>query len=78
MKFLSEIEIDDEHLQVLLDYSNGHDLDDEYFNLTDKQEIEREMLWVLGLLEGGFYQHYPLFPSQLGNFILDQYLKKRL
>lgn len=76
MKFNSEIEIDDEHLKVLLDYHNGYDLDDEYFNLTDKQEIEREMNWDEGLIEGGFYQPYPLSPTPLGRFILDQYLKR--
>lgn len=52
MVFTSEIEIDDEHLIVLLDYDNGYDLDDEYFNLADKQEIEREMTGEFGLLEG--------------------------
>ena len=76
MKFLSEIEIDDEHLKVLLDYQNGYSLDDEYFNLTDKQEIEEEMSWKTGLLDGGFYQHYPLTPTILGQFILEQYNKR--
>jgi hypothetical protein len=73
MKFLSQIEIADDHLQVLIDYQNGYYLDDEYFNLHDKQELEREMSWELGLLEGGFYQHYPLSPTPLGQFILEQY-----
>ena len=76
MKFISEIEIDDEHLNVLLDYDNGYDLNDEYFNLTDKQEIEKEMSWEMGLLEGGFYQRYPLTPTELGRFILKQYKKR--
>ena len=77
MKFTSEIEIDDEHLKVLLDYHSGYELNDEYFNLTDKQEIEREMCYDVGLLEGGFYQHYPLEPTGLGRFILSQYLKNQ-
>jgi hypothetical protein len=77
MKFISEIEIDDEHLNVLLDYASGYDLNDEYFNLTDKQEIEKEMLWEKGLLESGFYQHYPLTPTILGGFILEQYKKRK-
>jgi hypothetical protein len=76
MKFTSEIEIDEQHLKVLLDYQNRYDLDDEYFNLTDKQDIEKEMYWDLGLLEGGFYQHYPLSPAPLGRFILEQYNKR--
>lgn len=76
MKFISEIEIEDEHLEVLLDYQNGYDLDDEYFNLNNKQDIEKEMYWDLGLLESGFYQHYPLTPTPLGRFILSQYNKK--
>ena len=66
MKFTSEIEIDDEYLKVLLDDRNGYELNDEYFNLTDKQDIEYEMLYNEGLLEGGFYQHYPLSPTPLG------------
>lgn len=74
MKFTSVIEIDDEHLQVLLDYHNGYELSDEYFNLTDKQDIEHQMCWEIGLLDSGFYQHYPLQPSELGRFILKQYL----
>jgi hypothetical protein len=45
-------------------------------NLTDKQNIEKEMYWDLGLLEGGFYQHYPLSPTPLGRFILEQYNKR--
>ncbi len=76
MKFTTEIEIDDEHLKVLLDHDNGYDLNDEYFNLTGKQDIEWEMLYDLGLLEGGFYQHYPLSPSSVGRFILKQYKLK--
>ena len=76
MKFISEIEIDNEHLNVLLDYHKGYELNDEYFNLTDKQEVEREMCYDVGLLEGGFYQQYPLEPTGLGRFILSQYLKK--
>jgi|LakMenEpi03Aug12_release.lakeMendotaPanAssembly.Ray.scaffolds.fasta_scaffold3227230_1 hypothetical protein len=72
MIFKTEIEIDDAYLAVLLDYHNNYDLDDEYFNLTDKQEIEREMINE-GLIDGGFYQHYPLSPTPLGRFILDQY-----
>ena len=76
MKFISEIEIDDEHLKVLLDYHNGYNLDDEYFNLTDKQDIEKEMMWDMALITGGFYQHYPLSPTILGRFILEQYLKR--
>lgn len=76
MKFVSEIEIDDEHLKVLLDYDNGYDLNDEYFNLTNKQDIEQEMYWDLGLLEGGFYQHYPLSPTSMGRFILERYKNK--
>lgn len=76
MNFLSEIEIDDEHLKVLLDYQNRYDLDDEYFNLMDKQDIEKEMLYDEGLLEGGFYEHYPLSPTRLGHFILNQYNKR--
>ena len=75
MKFTSEIEIDDEYLKVLLDDRNGYELNDEYFNLTDKQDIEYEMLYNEGLLEGGFYQHYPLSPTTLGRFIINQYLK---
>ncbi len=77
MIFENKIEIDDEHLKVLLDYHNGYSLDDEYFNLTDKQDIEHEMYWKNNLLEGGFYEHYPLSPSVLGSFILDQYLKTK-
>ena len=73
MKFKSEIEIDDEHMQVLLDYMNNYELNDEYFNLTNKQEIEKEMCYEKGLLEGGFYQHYPLSPTPLEYFILEQY-----
>ena len=76
MKFVSEIEIDEEHLKVLLDYHNGYELNDEYFNLTDKQHIEEEMYWRKGLLEGGFYKHYPLSPTPLGSFILSLYNKK--
>ena len=75
MKFTSEIEIDDEYLKVLLDDRNGYELNDEYFNLTDKQDIEYEMLYNEGLLEGGFYQHYPLSTTPLGRFIINQYLK---
>lgn len=74
--FTSKIEIDEEHLKVLLDYHGGYDLNDEYFNLTDRQEIEKEMLWESGLLQSGFYHHYPLSPSQLGSFILEQYLNR--
>tara|TARA_R110000868_G_scaffold177798_3_gene416918 strand:+ start:783 stop:1022 length:240 start_codon:yes stop_codon:yes gene_type:complete len=77
MKFTTEIEINEEHLKVLLDYHNNYDLDDEYFNLTDKQDVEHEMCYELSLLEGGFYQHYPLSPSQLGRFILDKYLESK-
>lgn len=76
MKFTAEIEIDDEPLQVLLDYQKNYDLDDEYFNLHDRQELEREMVWELGLLEGGFYRHYPLTPTPVGQFILDLYNKR--
>jgi hypothetical protein len=76
MKFTCEIEIDDEHLNVLLDYSKGYDLDDEYFNLTDRQELEREMIWEKAFLKGGFYQHYPLTPTDMGQFILEQFKKK--
>lgn len=75
MVFKTEIEIDDEHLKVLLDYHNGYDLDDEYFNLLDRQDIEHEMCYEKGLLEGGFYQHYSLSPTDLGRLILDAYLK---
>lgn len=78
MKFKTEIEIDEEHMKVLIDYQNGYDLDDEYFNVADKQDIEKEMYWDLGLLEGGFYQHYPLSPTPLGRFILEQYKKRIL
>ena len=74
MKFISEIEIDDEYLKVLSDYFNGYELDDEYFNLTNSQEVEREMLYEKSLLEGGFYQHYPLEPTPLGKFIFQQYI----
>ena len=69
MKFISEIEIEQEYLDVLIDYyEKRYDLDDEYFNLTDKQEIEREMCYELELLEGGFYQNYPLSPTPLESF----------
>jgi hypothetical protein len=77
MKFLAEIEIADEHLKVLMDYHNHYDLDDEYFNLMDRQDIEEEMNYNLGLLEGGFYQHYPLSPTAIGSFILELYLKQK-
>ena len=77
MKFKAEIEIHHEHLKVLLDYHNGYSLDDEYFNLMDRQDIEEEMCYKEGLLESGFYQHYPLSPTPLGRFILDLYLKQR-
>jgi len=77
MKFTSEIEIKDEHLDVLLDYLfEKYDLDDEYFNLFDRQDTEHEMLNG-GLLQGGFYQHYPLYPTDLGNFILHCYRKSK-
>jgi hypothetical protein len=77
MKFISEIEIEQEYLDVLIDhYEKRYDLDDEYFNLTDKQEIEREMCYELGLLDGGFYQHYPLSPTALGSFIYELYKKR--
>jgi len=76
MKFVSEIEIDDEYLKVLMDYVNNYELDSEYFELTDKQDIEREM-YNLGFLEGGFYQHYPLSPTPLGKFIIQQFLKTK-
>lgn len=77
MKFKAEIEIKNEHLKVLLDYHNGYSLDDEYFNLMDRQDIEEEMAYNEGLLDGGFYQHYPLSPTPLGRFILDLYLKHK-
>jgi hypothetical protein len=77
MKFKAEIEIKNEHLKVLLDYHNQYWLDDEYFNLMDRQDIEEEMTYKEGLLEGGFYQHYPLSPTPLGSFILELYLKQR-
>jgi hypothetical protein len=78
MKFISEIEINDEHLNVLTDYFNGYDLDDEYFNLTNNlQEIESEMVYDKCLLEGGFYQHYPLQPTLLGRFIFELYKNKK-
>lgn len=77
MKFKAEIEIKNEHLKVLLDYHNGYSLDDEYFNLMDRQDIEEEMAYNEGLLDGGFYQHYPLSPTPLGRFILDLYLAQR-
>ena len=77
MKFKAEIEIHHEHLKVLLDYHNRYELDDEYFNLMDRQDIEEEMTYKEGLLEGGFYQHYPLSPTPLGSFILELYLKQR-
>lgn len=76
MKFISEIEIEEEYLKVLLDYHNGYTLDDEYFILTNGEDIENQMQWDEGLLEGGFYQHYPLSPTPLGRFILNQYLNK--
>mgnify|MGYP003490691209 CR=1 FL=1 len=79
MKFIAEIEIEQECLDVLIDhYERGYDLDDEYFNLTDKQEIEREMRDDLGLLDGGFYQHYPLTPTNLGSFIYKLYKERKL
>lgn len=77
MKLKAEIEIKNEHLKVLLDYHNGYELDDEYFNLMDRQDIEEEMHYNEGLLEGGFYQCYPLSPTPLGRFILDLYLAQR-
>lgn len=77
MKFKAEIEIHHEHLKVLFDYHNKYELNDEYFNLMNRQDIEEEMVWKLGLLEGGFYQHYPLQPTRLGSFILELYLKQR-
>jgi hypothetical protein len=72
-KFTSEIEIDQEHLKVLLDYQNGYTLDSEYFITMGKEQIEEEMCWKKGLLEGGFYKHYPLDPTSLGRFILELY-----
>ena len=75
MKFVSEIEIDEEHLKVLLDYHNRYDLDGDYFEFTNRQDIEMEMYNSCGLLEGGFYQHYPLSPTPLGSFILKKYLE---
>jgi hypothetical protein len=77
MKFKAEIEIKNEHLKVLLDYHNGYELNDEYFNLMDRQDIEHEMHYTEGLLDGGFYQCYPLSPTPLGQFILDLYIKQR-
>jgi hypothetical protein len=77
MKFTSEIEIDDEHLEVLLDYNKGYKLDSEYFVTTGREDIENEMSFGKGLLEGGFYQHYPLGPTSLGHFILNLYKNKK-
>lgn len=74
MRFQCEIEIDDEHLQVLVDYHNGYSLDSEYFEMTGRQDVENEMYMYL---EGGFYQHYPLSPTPLGQFVLDKYLKNK-
>lgn len=75
MKFTAEIEIKDEYLEVLMDYQKGYTLDDEYFNLHDRQDIEREMTYDEGLLDGGFYCHYPLYPTGQGQLILDLYIK---
>jgi hypothetical protein len=58
--------VDDEHLNVLLDNDNGYDLNDEYFNLTDKQEIEKKNVMGEGFIGGGVYQHYPLTPTESG------------
>jgi len=77
MKFKAEIEIKNEHLKVLLDYHNGYELNDEYFNLMDRQNIEEEMAWNEVLLKGGFYNRYPLIPTPLGQYILDLYVKQR-
>ena len=44
MKFNTEIEIDDEHLEVLYDYHKGHRLDSEYFEILEKQDIEMEIM----------------------------------
>lgn len=77
MEFSGEIEIDQEHLDVLMDYCNDYSLDSEYFELQDKQDIENEMT-NLGLLDGGFYQHYPLSPTPLANLIVNLYRRKNV
>lgn len=77
MKFSADIEVDDEFLEVLLDCHKNYSLDSEYFEMGNKQDIEKEMVWDEGLLEGGFYQHYPLSPTPVGRMILDLYLKSK-
>ncbi len=74
MKFNAEITIDDEHLDVLLDYDKGYTLDSEYFIATGRELIESEMF---ELIEGGFYSHYPLSPTPLGYFILKLWKNKK-
>lgn len=70
MKFKAEIEIDQEILNVLIDYKNGHVIDSEYFITTGREAIEVELD---EFFDSGLYSHYPLFPSQLGSFILYLY-----
>lgn len=78
MKFTCEIEIDDEYLEVLLDYEKGYALDSEYFITTGREEIEYQMSSGLNpILEGGFYQHYPLSPTGWGYFVLNQYKNRK-
>lgn len=76
IKFKTEIEIHPEHFQILLDYVNGYILDSEYFEFNGYQSAEEEMLYNIGYLSSGFYQHYPLFPTPLGDFIINCYNNK--
>jgi hypothetical protein len=65
MKFKAEIEIHHEHLKVLLDYHNGHELKDE------RLEIEMYKKGLITEYRG------TLIPTPLGSFILELYLKQR-
>ena len=70
MKFKAEIEINHEHLKVLLDYHNGYELNDEYFK---NERLEAEM-WKKGLIE---QYRGVLIPTPLGQYILNLYVKQR-
>lgn len=77
VNFTVDIEIDEEFLKVLQDYESGYTLDSEYFEALDKQDIENEIIYRGGLLEGGFYQHYPLSPTEKGYMVLELIKNKK-
>lgn len=72
MKFSREIEVDDLMMKVLLDCNNGITIDSTYIIANGFEDTECEFYMYL---EGGFYQHYPLFPTPLGYFIIELFLK---